>query len=82
MVKGLVCVALTLMSKLVNVKVLLLGILPRDHKNNSKREKIKEINKLPKLECMTFTRVMFEEHEKDLTSNSTWIIITKSTFAK
>lgn len=71
MVKGLVCVALTLMSKLVNVKVLLLGILPRDHKNNSKREKIKEINKLPKLECMTFTRVMFEEHEKDLTSNST-----------
>ena len=57
-VNSLLCVALKLVSKLVE-RVIISGILPRDFVNTIRRNKIKEVNALLKTECSKLTSRVF-----------------------
>ena len=68
-VNGLLCVALTLVSKSVQ-QVIIFGILPRDFVNTIRRDKIKEVNGLLKKECIELTsRVFYMEPDSDCVTN-------------
>ena len=70
-VNSLLCVALKLVSKLVE-RVIISGILPRDFVNTIRRNKIKEVNELLKIECSKLTsRVYYMEPDPDWVTNET-----------
>ena len=62
---GLICVALTLVSKSAQ-QVMILRILPRDFVYTIRRDKIIEVNELPKKEYFKLiSRVFYMEPESD-----------------
>ena len=73
---GLLCVELTLVSKL-GQKVIISGVLPRDFVNTIRREKIKKVNELLKIECSNLTSRAFYM-EPDLDWVTTEILLQRS----
>ena len=68
-INGLLSVALKLVSKSVQ-QVIISGILPRDFVNTIRRNKIKKVNKLLKIECsMLISRVFDMEPDPDWVTN-------------
>ena len=68
-VNGLLCVALTLVSKSVQ-QVIMSGVPPRDFVNTNRRDKIKEVNELLKKECFKLTsRTFYTEPDSDWVAN-------------
>ena len=68
-INGLLSVALKLVSKSVQ-QVIISGILPRDFVNTIRRNKIKKVNELLKIECSMFiSRVLDMEPDPDWVTN-------------
>ena len=68
--RRLLCVASNLFSRSTKLKVLISGILPRSSKDTRKREKLNKINSLLRLECVNFTRRLYEELDSDWVANA------------
>ena len=78
---GLLCVALTLVSKSVQ-QVIIWGIQPRDFVNTIRRDKIKEANELLKIACSKLKSSLIHGTRFGPPKKTcwTWNIFTKTTF--
>ena len=62
---GVLLIGLTLLKKLPKLKIIISGLLPRDHKTSVKRKDIEDVNKILKEKCASRNNILFIQHNDD-----------------
>ena len=62
---GVLLIGLTLLQKLPKLKIIISGLLPRDHKTSVKRKDIEDVNKILKEKCSGRNNIVFIQHKDD-----------------